>query len=331
MIQTHLSRPSSKVFVAGHKGLVGSAILQTLKDRGYKNIITRTREELNLLNGPEVDKFFAQEQPEIVFLAAAKVGGILANNTYKVDFLYENLQIQNHVISSAHKFNCKRLVFLGSSCVYPRLAPQPMTETDLLTSSLELTNRPYALAKIAGLEYINCLRAQYGRDYFSVMPTNLFGPGDNFHPENSHVLPALIRRICEAKDNGSPHVTIWGSGKPLREFMFSKDCAEAIVFLAENLSSQALTDSVIGKDEWSHINIGTGEEISIRDLATLIAEIVDYKGSLEFDTSKPDGTMRKLMNSTFLRDCGWKAKQNFATHLKETIQWYREHSTSLRK
>ncbi|MVZ61815.1 GDP-L-fucose synthase [Sphingobacterium humi] len=294
----------AKIYVAGHRGMVGSAIYRKLQALGYSNIISRTSKELDLRDQQAVKTFFETEKPDYVFLAAAKVGGILANNTFRADFIYENLAIQNNVIHFAHENKVKKLMFLGSSCIYPKLAPQPLNENSLLTGTLEYTNEPYAIAKIAGIKMCESYRLQYGDQYISVMPTNLYGINDNYHPENSHVLPALIRRFHEAKVNESPSVSIWGTGSPLREFMFADDLADACVFLMENY------------DELQFVNIGVGEDISIKDLALLIKEIVGYEGKLEFDSSKPDGTPRKLMDVSKLHALGWKHK----TNLKEGIQ-----------
>lgn len=284
----------AKIYVAGHRGMVGSAIHQKLKQEGYTNIITRTSQELDLRNQHDVATFFDNEKPEYVFLAAAKVGGIVANNTYRADFIYENIAIQSNVIHQAHVHQVKKLLFLGSSCIYPKLAPQPLKEDYLLTGTLEPTNEPYAIAKIAGIKMCEAYRSQYGDNFISVMPTNLYGYNDNYHPENSHVLPALIRRFHEAKVNEVPEVTIWGTGSPLREFLFSTDLAEACVFLMNNY------------DEEQFINIGVGEDISIKDLALLIKTIIGYKGELKFDSNKPDGTPRKLMDVRKLHALGWK-------------------------
>lgn len=286
----------AKIYVAGHRGMVGSAIFSKLKDKGYSNIITRTSSELDLRDQSAVAHFFAAEQPEYVFLAAAKVGGIVANNTYRADFIYENMAIQNNVIHHSFLNKVKKLMFLGSSCIYPKMAPQPLKEEYLLTGLLEPTNEPYAIAKIAGIKMCEAYRAQYGTNYISVMPTNLYGYNDNYHPQNSHVLPALIRRFHEAKENKTPEVTIWGSGTPLREFMFSTDLADACVFLMNNY------------DEEQFVNIGVGEDLSIKDLALLIKNIVGYSGDIKFDTTKPDGTARKIMDVSKLHSLGWKHK-----------------------
>jgi len=294
----------SKIYIAGHRGMVGSAITRKLQSEGFTNFVTRISAELDLRDQQAVAAFFAQEKPEYVFLAAAKVGGIVANNTYRAEFLYDNLQIQNNIINSAHLNNVKKLMFLGSSCIYPKLAPQPLHEDALLTGLLEPTNEPYAIAKIAGIKMCDAYRAQYGCDYISVMPTNLYGYNDNYHPQNSHVLPALIRRFHEAKEQNAPSVTIWGSGSPLREFLFADDLAEACYYLMQNFS------------EAGFINIGSGKEITIKDLALLIKGIVGYEGELTFDATKPDGTPRKLMDVSKLAALGWTYK----TELEEGIK-----------
>lgn len=295
----------AKIYVAGHRGMVGSAIYRKLKEQGFENIVVRTSKELDLRDQQAVKEFFETEKPEYVFLAAAKVGGIMANNVYRADFIYENLAIQNNVIHYAHENDAKKLMFLGSSCIYPKMAPQPLKEDYLLTGTLEPTNEPYAIAKIAGIKMVESYRLQYDDNYISVMPTNLYGINDNYHPENSHVLPALIRKFHEAKINNSPTVNIWGSGNPLREFMYADDLADACVFLMENYN------------DLQFVNIGVGEDISIRDLAELIKEVVGYQGELEFDSSKPDGTPRKLMDVSKLHSLGWKAK----TSLKDGIKF----------
>ena len=285
---------NAKIYIAGHRGMVGSAILRKLTAMGFNNFVLRRSDELDLRNQAAVSDFFAAEKPDYVFLAAAKVGGILANNTYRADFLYENLAIQNNVIHQAYVHGVKKLLFLGSSCIYPKLAPQPIREEYLLTGLLEPTNEPYAIAKIAGIKLCEAYHAQYGCNFISVMPTNLYGYNDNYHPENSHVLPALIRRFHEAKKTGQDSVTIWGSGTPRREFLFSDDLAAACVFLMECYDSPKL------------INIGTGTDISIADLANTVRQIVGYNGNLLFDTSKPDGTPRKLMDVSKLHQLGWR-------------------------
>ena len=309
-----------KIYVAGHTGLAGSALIRHLEKKGYNKIITRTHKELDLLNSNMIEDFFQNEKPDIVIIAAAKVGGIFANNEYRADFIYENLQIQNNVIWQAFKNNVRRLVFLGSSCIYPKFSEQPIRESSLLTGSLEYTNQPYAIAKIAGLELINSLRKQYKKDYFSVMPTNLFGINDNFHPDKSHVLASLIRKFCDCKNN---EIVVCGDGSPLREFLYSDELASAIIFLMENLSFDDLNESHIGQQNLSHINIGSGFEISIKDLAYLIAKIIDYKGSIIFDHSMPNGTPRKIMDSSYLQKLGWKSIISFEESLKMTIDWYK--------
>ncbi len=294
----------AKIYIAGHRGMVGSAIHRKLSELGYHNIVTRTSAELDLRNQQAVADFFDQEKPEYVFLAAAKVGGIMANNTYRADFIYENMAIQNNVIKSSFDHDVKKLMFLGSSCIYPKMAPQPLNENMLLTGTLEPTNEPYAIAKIAGIKMAEAFRDQYGCNYISVMPTNLYGINDNYHPQNSHVLPALIRRFHEAKVNQLPEVVIWGTGTPLREFLFSDDLADACVFLMNNY------------DEKQFVNIGIGEDLSIKELAELIKDVIGYKGAISFDSSKPDGTPRKLMDVSKLHALGWKHKVN----LREGIQ-----------
>ncbi|BCJ93393.1 GDP-L-fucose synthase [Anaerocolumna cellulosilytica] len=300
----------SKIFVAGHKGLVGSAIMRKLEESGFLNIITRTHKELDLTRQLEVESFFEEEKPDYVFLAAAKVGGIHANATYPADFIMLNMQIQCNVISSCYKNNVKKLMFLGSSCIYPKEAPQPIKEDYLLTSPLEKTNEAYALAKIAGLKACQYYNQQYGTNYISVMPCNLYGINDNFSGENSHVLPALIKKFHEAKVNNSSDVVIWGTGRPLREFLFCDDLADACLYLMKNYS---------GNDFY---NIGYGEEVTIKELAEIIKEVVDYKGELIFDTTKPDGTYRKLTDISRIKDVGWSPKIDLKTGIKLTYDWY---------
>lgn len=295
---------NAKIYIAGHRGMVGSAIHRTLKKAGYHHFVFRSSAELDLRNQDAVRQFFEAERPEYVFLAAAKVGGIVANNTFRAEFLYDNLAIQNHVIHFSHVYGVKKLLFLGSSCIYPKHAPQPLKEEYLLTGPLEPTNEPYAIAKIAGIKLCEAYRDQYGCDFISVMPTNLFGYQDNYHPEYSHVLPALIQRFHEAKEKGLDAITIWGSGTPKREFLFADDLGEACLFLMQNYS---------GKD---FINIGTGEDLSIMELAELIGQEVGFTGSIQLDPSKPDGTPRKLMDVSRLHALGWKHK----TSLKEGIK-----------
>lgn len=295
---------NSKIYVAGHRGMVGSAILRELERQGYKNTVTKSHKELDLCSQTEVNRFFEAEKPEYVFLAAAKVGGIEANKNALADFMYENIMLEMNVIHAAWKSGCKKLLFLGSSCIYPRMAAQPMKESCLLTGELEKTNEAYALAKISGLKYCEFLNRQYGTDYISVMPTNLYGPNDNYHPTHSHVLPALIRRFHEAKESGAPFVTCWGDGSPLREFLYVDDLAELCVFLMNNYSS----------DET--INAGTGKELTIKELTELVAEIVGYNGEIRWDTSKPNGTPRKLLDVSKAKKLGWKYK----TELRDGIR-----------
>lgn len=294
----------AKIYVAGHRGMVGSAIYRKLTELGYSNIVTRTSQELDLRNQQAVADFFNEEKPDYVFLAAAKVGGIMANNTYRADFIYENMAIQNNVIKSSYDNEVTKLMFLGSSCIYPKMAPQPLNEDLLLTGTLEPTNEPYAIAKIAGIKMAEAFRDQYGCNYISVMPTNLYGINDNYHPQNSHVLPALIRRFHEAKVNNLDEVVIWGSGTPLREFLFSDDLADACVFLMNSYN------------EKQFVNIGIGEDLSIKDLAELIKDVIGYTGKISFDTSKPDGTPRKLMDVSKLHALGWKHKTNLREGIK---------------
>jgi GDP-L-fucose synthase len=294
----------SKIYIAGHRGMVGSAIMRKLESEGYHNFITRTSAELDLRDQQKVTAFFAQVKPDYVVLAAAKVGGIVANNTYRADFLYDNLQIQNNIIHNSYLNNVKKLLFLGSSCIYPKLAPQPLKEEYLLTGLLEPTNEPYAIAKIAGIKMCDAYRAQYGCNYISAMPTNLYGYNDNYHPQNSHVLPALIRRFHEAKEQNTPEVTIWGSGTPLREFLFADDLADACYYLLQNY------------DEPGLVNIGSGKEISIKDLALLIKNITGYQGEINFDATKPDGTPRKLMDESKLASKGWRYKVELEEGIK---------------
>src|SRR6202048_4103981 len=293
------------IFVAGHGGMVGSAIVRKLKDRGYTNIVTRTRSEVDLVQQAAVREFFLKERIDQVYMAAAKVGGILANNTYPAEYIYQNLMIEANVIHEAWQAGVKKLLFLGSSCIYPRLAPQPMAEDALLTGLLEPTNEPYAIAKIAGVKLCESYNRQYGTDYRSVMPTNLYGPGDNYHSENSHVIPGLIRRFHEAKQRSAAEVLIWGTGTPMREFLYVDDMAEACVHVME-LDSDTYGRST--EPMLSHVNIGTGEDLSIRDLATTIGQIVGYQGRIAFDTTKPDGTPRKLMDVGRLHSLGWRAQ-----------------------
>ncbi|GLR18875.1 GDP-L-fucose synthase [Portibacter lacus] len=297
-------RKSDKIYIAGHRGMVGSAIKRNLEAKGFSNFVERTSNELDLRNQANVKEFFANEKPDFVFLAAAKVGGIQANNTYRAEFLYDNLMIQNNVIHQSHVTGVKKLMFLGSSCIYPKMAPQPMNEDALLTGKLEPTNEPYAIAKIAGIKMCDAYRSQYGSDFISVMPTNLYGPNDNYNLNNSHVLPALIRKFHTAKKQNDPEVIMWGTGSPLREFMHADDLADACVFLMEEYSDSGF------------VNIGTGEEVSIFDLATTIKQVVGYQGNITKDLTKPDGTPRKLMDASKLHNLGWKHKIS----LKEGIE-----------
>jgi GDP-L-fucose synthase len=301
---------TAPIYVSGHRGLVGSAIVRRLEQAGAENLLLRTRSELDLTNQAAVQEFFSTEKPAYVFLAAAHVGGIHANDTYPAEFIRDNLEIQNNVIHSSWENDARKLVFLGSSCIYPRMAPQPIHEDSLLTGPLEPTNEWYAIAKIAGIKMCQAYRKQYGFDAISLMPTNLYGPGDNFHPENSHVLPAMIRRFHEAKQLGTDEVTIWGSGKPLREFLHVDDLADAAVFLAQEYSSADI------------VNVGVGEDISIRDLAALVASVVGYNGRIATDPSKPDGTPRKLLDVSRLTKLGWRAKTDLRTGVEQTYQWY---------
>ena len=308
-----------KIYIVGHRGMVGSAIMRTLQKQGQTNFVIRTHAELELTNQNAVRAFFESERPDQVYLAAAKVGGIHANNTYPAEFIYDNLMMQTNVIDAAFNNGVKKLLFLGSSCIYPKLAKQPMSEDSLLTGTLEPTNEPYALAKIAGIKLCESYNRQHGVDYRSVMPTNLYGPGDNFHPDNSHVMPALIRRFHEATHNGLPEVVIWGSGNPRREFLHVEDMAAASLFVL-NLSKDIYvenTDPIL-----SHINVGTGTDISILELAQLIAKITGYSGKISTDPSKPDGTMRKLMDVGRLDRMGWRARIKLEQGLAETYKWY---------
>ncbi len=325
----------SKIYVAGHRGLVGSAIVKNLESKGYTNLVLRTHKELDLCNQQAVESFFQKEKPEYVILAAAKVGGIVANNTYRADFIYENLQIQNNVIHQSYIHKVSKLLFLGSTCIYPKNAPQPMQEECLLTDTLEYTNEPYAIAKIAGIKMCESYNLQYGTNFISVMPTNLYGPNDNFDLETSHVLPALLRKMHEAKRDNSPQVEIWGSGKPRREFLYSEDMADACVFLLESRdfqdtyqvedgSNDSCTPNSIKNTEIrnTHINIGTGVDISIKELALTIKKIVGYEGELCFNDTKPDGTMIKLTDPSKLNSLGWKHKVALEDGISLMYLWY---------
>ncbi|MBL7694511.1 MAG: GDP-L-fucose synthase, partial [Ferruginibacter sp.] len=301
-------KKTDKIYVAGHNGMVGSAIVRALQKQGFENLVYRTSKELDLRNQEAVDQFFSEEKPHYVFLAAAKVGGIVANNTYRAEFLYDNLMIVSNIVHSAHAHGVTKLLFLGSSCIYPKMAPQPIKEEYLLTGPLEYTNEPYAIAKIAGIKLCESYRDQYGDDFISVMPTNLYGINDNYHPENSHVLPALIRRFHEAKMNGLKEVMIWGSGTPKREFLYADDLADACLFLMEEYSGKEI------------VNIGCGEDLSIRELAELVKEVTGYTGNLVFDTSKPDGTPRKLLDVSKINALGWRYKTSLREGMNMAYQ-----------
>lgn len=306
-------RKNAKIYVAGHRGMVGSAICRQLQSQGYTHIITRTSSELDLRNQAAVEAFFSTEKPDYVFLAAAKVGGILANNVYRADFLYENLQIQNNVIHNAYVHGVEKLLFLGSSCIYPKLAPQPLKEEYLLTGLLEPTNEPYAIAKIAGIKMCEAYRSQYNCNFISVMPTNLYGPNDNYDLNGSHVLPAMIRKFHEAKESGAEVVHLWGTGSPMREFLHADDLAAACLFLMENYSEPEL------------VNIGTGTDVTIKQLAETIASVVGFEGSIHWDTSKPDGTPRKLMDVSKLHSLGWKHSTELNEGISSTYQDFIQH------
>ncbi|PSR16088.1 GDP-fucose synthetase [filamentous cyanobacterium CCP3] len=308
----------SKIYVAGSRGLVGSALVRTLKAQGYENLLLRSSQELDLRNQAAVDEFFATEKPDYVFLAAARVGGIQANNTYRAEFLYDNLMIEANIIHSAYRHGAQKLLFLGSSCIYPKLCPQPMKEEYLLTGFLEQTNEPYAIAKIAGLKLCENYCRQYGVNFISAMPTNLYGLNDNFDLANSHVLPALMRKFHEAKVNGNPVVTVWGTGTPLREFLYVNDLADALVFLMNTY------------DGIDFVNVGTGQEVSIKELAMTMKAVVGYEGELVFDTSKPDGTPRKLLDVSRLNAAGWQAKTDLKTGIEQTYAWFLQSYDSLR-
>lgn len=299
---------SAKIYVAGHRGMVGSAIVRELQQLGYTNILTKSSSELDLRNQQQVEQFYLQEKPDYVFVAAAKVGGILANNTYRAEFLYDNLMIQNNLIHYAYKVSVKKLLFLGSSCIYPKLAPQPLKEDYLLSGFLEPTNEPYAIAKITGIKMCESYRDQYGCNFISAMPTNMYGPNDNYHPENSHVLPALIRKFHEAKINQDSQVVVWGDGSPLREFLYADDLANALVYL------------MLHYNEKQFVNVGYGTDITIGDLAKLIGRIVGFEGEIVFDTTKPNGTPRKLMDSTRLFSTGWTPKTTLEVGIEQAYQ-----------
>ncbi|CAM8367267.1 WcaG Nucleoside-diphosphate-sugar epimerases [Candidatus Methylopumilus universalis] len=319
---------NQKIYVAGHQGMVGSAIVLALKKQGYSNIIGRTHKELNLTNQAEVNQFFKQEKPEQVYLAAAKVGGIYANNTYPAEFIYDNLMVEANVIHAAWVNGVQKLLFLGSSCIYPKEASQPMREDSLLTGKLESTNEPYAIAKIAGIKLCESYNRQYGVDYRSVMPTNLYGPGDNYHLENSHVIPALIRRFHEAKESNASSVIIWGSGKPRREFLCVNDMAEASLFVM-HLDVITYKSNITSME--SHINVGFGSDISISELASLVKKIVGFNGNISFDVSKPDGTFQKWMNSQLINQLGWKPKIDLEQGLIKAYDDFKANYQVLRK
>ncbi len=318
----------AKYYVAGHRGMVGSAIVRQLEARGCRNIITRTHAELDLTSQSAVRDFMQAEKPDVVILAAAKVGGIHANNTYPAEFIYDNLMMEANVIHQAFAAGVKKLLFLGSSCIYPRLAPQPMPENCLLTGTLESTNEPYAIAKIAGIKLCESYNRQYGTDYRSVMPTNLYGTNDNFHPDNSHVLPALMRRFHEAAQSGTEVVKIWGTGTPMREFLHVDDMAAASLFVL-GLDNKNYSDNT--EPMLSHINVGTGSDVTIRELAEKIAAVTGFKGRIEFDTSKPDGTPRKLMDVSRLARMGWTASISLDEGLRSTYAWFLEHAKDIRQ
>jgi GDP-L-fucose synthase len=315
----------AKIYVAGHRGLVGSAIVRALERLGYRNLLLRTHAELDLTDQIAVQNFFDRERPQFVFLAAAKVGGILANQTYPAEFLFQNLQMQSNAIDSAHRIGVERLLFLGSSCIYPKLAPQPMREDALLTGALEPTNRPYAIAKIAGIEMCWAYNRQFSTRYLAAMPTNLYGPGDNYDLETSHVIPALIRKMHEAKIAGRSEVLLWGTGTPRREFLYSDDMAEACVFLM-NLAEDKFGALVASETAAPLINVGTGQDQTIRELAAIIAEVLEFRGELRFDSSKPDGTPRKLLDVSLLQSLGWKPQTSLRDGLKLAYQTFLESS-----
>jgi GDP-L-fucose synthase len=303
---------NSKIYIAGHRGLVGSAIMRKLQTLGYNNIITRTSKDLDLRNQAQVKEFFQQEKPDYVFLAAAKVGGILANNTYPAEFIYDNIMIQSNIIHNSYLVGVKKLLFLGSSCIYPKFAPQPMKEEYLLTGELEPTNEPYAIAKITGIKMTQAYNRQYGTNYISVMPTNLYGPNDNFDLETSHVLPAMIRKFHEAKVKKSSEVILWGTGSPRREFLHVDDLADAVVFLMNNYSQEGI------------VNIGTGEDLTIKDLAEMIKDIVGYEGKITWDSTKPDGTPRKLLDVSRLKQAGWTYNIPLKEGIQQTYKWFQD-------
>ncbi len=312
---------SSKIFVAGHNGLVGSAIIKNLNQKGFTNLITRTRSELDLTNTVDVNTFFETIKPDYVFLAAAKVGGIIANNIYRADFIYENLMIQNNIIHQSYVHGVKKLLFLGSTCIYPKNCPQPMKEEYLLTDELEYTNEPYAIAKIAGIKMCENYYKQYGSNFYSLMPTNMYGPNDNYNLNTSHVLPALIRKTHEAKIYKTPFVEVWGTGTPLREFMYVDDLADAIYFLLNNIDAKDIYEQGI-----THINIGTGKDLTIAELMQIVKKVVGYSGEIKFDTTKPDGTPRKLMDVSRINSLGWVAKTELEEGIGLAYKWFLNNS-----
>ncbi|ESS74103.1 GDP-L-fucose synthase Fcl [Methyloglobulus morosus KoM1] len=317
-----MQNKQKKIYLAGHRGMVGSAIAQQLNDSGYQNVIVRTHAELDLTDQAAVRDFMQQEKPDQVILAAAKVGGIHANNIYPAEFIYQNIMVEANVVHQAWAAGCQQLLFLGSSCIYPKLAPQPMQESALLTGVLEATNEPYAIAKIAGIKLCESYNRQYGTDYRSVMPTNLYGQNDNFHLENSHVIPAMIRKFHDAKNSASPTVTLWGTGKAMREFLHVDDMAAACLHVME-LSKQRYQAST--EPMLSHLNVGTGEDVTIRELADTIQQVVDYQGEITWDTSKPDGTPRKLMDASKIKSLGWQPRITLVEGLANTYRWFLEH------
>ncbi len=318
-------KKNSKIYIAGHNGMVGSAIVRNLKSKGYNNLVFTHYSEYNLINQQQVADFFSKEHPDYVIDAAAKVGGILENTTYRAQFIYENMMIQNNLIHAGHEYKIKKLLFLGSSCIYPKLAAQSMKEEYLLRGELEYTNEPYAIAKISGIKMCENYYRQYGDNFISVMPTNVYGPNDNFNLQSSHVLPALIRKCHEAKKNNDEYVVVWGSGKPKREFLYVDDLANACVYLLENLDAEQLYD----KMEVSHINIGCGEDLSIAKLANMIAKVVDFKGGIRYDSTKPDGTPRKLLDTTRLNNLGWQPSLTLQEGIKKSYEWYLENHCTL--
>ncbi|NOX18573.1 MAG: GDP-L-fucose synthase [Chlorobi bacterium] len=310
---------NKKIYIAGHDGMVGSALMRKFQSSGGGNIVTRTLSELNLTRQKETEDFFERERPEVVIVAAARVGGILANNTYRAEFIYDNLMIEANIIHSAKKYGAEKLIFLGSSCIYPKFAPQPMKEEYLLTGELEYTNEPYAIAKISGIKLCENYYKQYGSNFYSVMPTNLYGPFDNFNLKSSHVLPAMIRKFHEAKENNSESVVIWGTGKPMREFLYVDDLADAVFYLSDKINAADLYDKNI-----THINIGTGADVTIAELAETVKSVVGFEGNIVYDASKPDGTPRKLLDVSLLRKLGWKHKVELREGIEKIYKWFIE-------